>query len=149
MFCFIGITLASNGGYGSFGAPLCGLLRMTEESLGGNIMDCLFCKIVNREIPSNVVYETEDVLAFYDIAPQAPVHVVIIPKQHIASPAHITEENCDIAGKMFLAAAEIAKKLDLENGYRVVSNCGADGGQTVGHLHFHVLAKRNLAWPPG
>ena len=67
-------------------------------------MDCLFCKIVNREIPSNVVYETEDVMAFYDIAPQAPVHVVIIPKQHIASPADITAENCDIAGKMFLAA---------------------------------------------
>ena len=76
-------------------------------------MDCLFCKIINKEIPSNVVYENDDVLAFYDIAPQAPVHVVIIPKQHIASPAHITSENCDIAGKMFLAAAEIAKKLEF------------------------------------
>lgn len=112
-------------------------------------MDCLFCKIINKEIPSNVVYENEDVLAFYDIAPQAPVHVVIIPKQHIASPADITAENSDIAGKMFLAASEIAKKLELENGFRIVSNCGEDGGQTVQHLHFHLLAKRSLAWPPG
>ena len=112
-------------------------------------MDCLFCKIINKEIPSNVVYENDDVLAFYDIAPQAPVHVVIIPKQHIASPAHITAENCDIAGKMFLAASEIANKLELEKGYRIVSNCGEDGGQTVQHLHFHLLAKRSLAWPPG
>ena len=112
-------------------------------------MDCLFCKIAAGEIPSDKVYETEDVYAFYDIAPQAPVHVVIIPKQHIASPAEITAENSDIAGKMFLAAAEIAKELNLEKGYRVVSNCGEDGGQTVQHLHFHLLAKRSLAWPPG
>ncbi len=112
-------------------------------------MDCLFCKIINKEIPSNIVYETDDVLAFYDIAPQAPVHIVIIPKQHISSPADITEENCNISGKMFLAASEIAKKLNLENGFRIVSNCGEDGGQTVQHLHFHLLAKRSLAWPPG
>ena len=112
-------------------------------------MDCLFCKIVNKEIPSNIVYENNDVMAFYDIAPQAPVHVVIIPKQHIASPAHITAENSEKTKKMFLAAAEIAEKLELEKGYRIVSNCGEDGGQTVQHLHFHLLAKRSLAWPPG
>ena len=112
-------------------------------------MDCLFCKIANKEIPSNIVYETDEVMAFYDIAPQAPVHIVIIPKQHIASPAHINAENSVVAGKMFLAAAEIAQKLELEKGYRVVSNCGEDGGQTVQHLHFHLLAKRSLAWPPG
>ena len=112
-------------------------------------MDCLFCKIANKEIPSNIVFENDEVMAFYDIAPQAPVHIVIIPKQHIASPAHITAENSAVAGKMFLAAAEIAQKLELEKGYRVVSNCGEDGGQTVQHLHFHLLAKRSLAWPPG
>ncbi len=112
-------------------------------------MDCLFCKISNKEIPSTVVYETDDVIAFNDIAPQAPVHIVIIPKHHISSPADITAENCDIAGKMFLAASEIAKKLNLEKGFRIVSNCGEDGGQTVQHLHFHLLAQRSLAWPPG
>ncbi|MEG3028931.1 MAG: histidine triad nucleotide-binding protein [Oscillospiraceae bacterium] len=112
-------------------------------------MDCIFCKIARGEIPSTVVYESEDVLAFNDIDPQAPVHIVIIPKEHIASPAEITQENYQIAGKMFLAASEIAKKLNLEKGYRVIANCGEDGGQSVGHLHFHVLAKRSLKWPPG
>ena len=112
-------------------------------------MDCLFCSIIKGDIPSTVVYETEDVLAFKDIAPQAPVHVVIVPKQHITSPAEFTAENSDIAGKMILAAAEIAKQENLEKGYRIVANCGEDGGQTVGHVHFHMLAQRNLSWPPG
>lgn len=112
-------------------------------------MDCIFCKIANKEIPSSIVYETDDIIAFNDIAPQAPVHIVIIPKAHIGSPADITKENCDIAGKMFLAASEIAKQLKLEKGFRVVANCGEDGGQTVGHMHFHLLAMRNLGWPPG
>ena len=112
-------------------------------------MDCLFCSIIKGEIPSTVVYETEDLVAIKDIAPQAPFHVIIISKQHIPSPAHITEENCDIAGKMMLAAAKIARQEGLTNGYRIVANCGEDGGQTVGHLHFHMLAGRNLGWPPG
>ncbi|MBQ3588380.1 MAG: histidine triad nucleotide-binding protein [Oscillospiraceae bacterium] len=112
-------------------------------------MDCLFCKIIRGEIPSTVVYETDELVAIRDIAPQAPFHVIIIPKQHIPSPAHITEENSHIAGKMILAAAEIAKQEKLENGYRIVANCGEDGGQTVGHIHFHMLAQRNLSWPPG
>ena len=112
-------------------------------------MDCLFCSIIKGDIPSTVVYETEDLVAIRDIAPQAPFHVIIIPKQHIPSPAHITEENSHIAGKMILAAAEIAKQEKLENGYRIVPNCGEDGGQTVGHIHFHMLAQRNLSWPPG
>jgi len=113
------------------------------------VMDCLFCSIIKGEIPSTVVYETEDLVAIKDIAPQAPFHVIIIPKQHIASPAHFTAENSDIAGKMILAAAEIAKQENLEKGYRIVANCGEDGGQTVGHVHFHMLAQRNLSWPPG
>lgn len=111
--------------------------------------DCLFCKIIKGEIPSTVVYETDDLVAIKDIAPQAPFHVIIIPKTHIPSPAHITEENCDIAGKMILAAAKIAQQEHLDNGYRIVANCGEEGGQTVGHIHFHMLAGRNLGWPPG
>ena len=112
-------------------------------------MDCLFCSIIKGDIPSTVVYETEDLVASRDIAPQAPFHVIIIPKQHIPSPAHFTAENSDIAGKMILAAAEIAIQENLDKGYRIVANCGEDGGQTVGHVHFHMLALRNLSWPPG
>lgn len=112
-------------------------------------MDCLFCSIIKGDVPSQKVYETEDLIAIKDIAPQAPFHVIIIPKQHISSPADITEENCHIAGKMILAAAEIAKQEHLDSGYRIVANCGEDGGQTVGHIHFHMLAQRNLSWPPG
>ena len=112
-------------------------------------MDCLFCKMVAGEIPVNKVYEDEQVLAFHDIDPQAPVHFLVIPKQPLDSPAAITEENAALVGHIFAVIAKLAGELGLENGYRVVTNCGADGGQSVQHLHFHVLAKRSLAWPPG
>lgn len=112
-------------------------------------MDCLFCKIAAGEIPSRKIYEDDDLLAFYDIDPQAPVHFLVIPKQHIASAADLCEENASIVAKAYCCIAKIAKELDLKDGFRVVTNCGTDGGQTVGHLHFHVLARRNLAWPPG
>ena len=112
-------------------------------------MDCLFCSIIKGEIPSDVVYETDELIAIKDIAPQAPFHVIIIPKQHIPSPAHIDEETSRLAGKMILAAAEIAKQEGLDKGYRIVANCGEVGGQTVGHIHFHMLSGRNLSWPPG
>ncbi len=113
-------------------------------------MDCLFCKIVAGEIPSTKVYEDEFVYAFNDIAPQAPIHVVIVPKKHIQSANDINEENCALIGKIFSAASKIAKELNIaENGYRIVNNCGIDGGQTVGHIHFHMLGGRSLAWPPG
>lgn len=112
-------------------------------------MDCLFCKIAAGEIPSNKLYEDGQVLAFYDIDPQAPVHFLVIPKQHIASPAGITAENSGVVAHAFTVIARLAQELGLENGYRVVTNCGKDGGQSVPHLHFHVLAKRSLAWPPG
>lgn len=112
-------------------------------------MDCLFCKMVAGEIPVNKVYEDEQVLAFHDIDPQAPVHFLVIPKQHLDSPAAITGENAALVGHIFAVIAKLAGELGLENGYRVVTNCGADGGQSVQHLHFHVLAKRSLAWPPG
>ncbi len=112
--------------------------------------DCLFCKIINKEIPSEIVYEDEFVLAFKDISPQAPVHVLIIPKTHIASAMKLTDENADVVSKVFLAAGKIAKQFGIdESGFRIVNNCGVDGGQTVGHLHFHMLGGRNLSWPPG
>ena len=113
-------------------------------------MDCLFCKIIKGEIPSSKVYEDELVFAFRDIEPQAPVHILIIPKQHIASANELNEENSAIVGHIFNVAAKIAKSEGIaEGGYRIVNNCGADGGQTVGHLHFHMLGGRSLAWPPG
>lgn len=112
-------------------------------------MDCLFCKIAAGEIPSKKVYEDDTVVAFYDVDPQAPVHVLVIPRQHIASPDDITPDNSAVVAHVFVVIAKLAKELGLENGYRVVTNCGKDGGQSVQHLHFHVLGKRSLAWPPG
>ncbi len=111
--------------------------------------DCLFCKIAAGEIPSTKVYENEYVYAFKDIDPQAPFHAIVIPKKHIASADMINAENSIEVARVFEAIAEIAKQEKLDGGYRVVNNCGKDGGQTVGHIHFHLLARRNLAWPPG
>ena len=113
-------------------------------------MDCLFCKIIAGDIPSAKVYEDDKVYAFRDIEPQAPVHILIIPKEHIASANKLTEENASIVGHIFAVAAKIAKAEGIaENGYRIVNNCGNDGGQTVKHLHFHMLGGRSLTWPPG
>ena len=112
--------------------------------------DCLFCKIAAGQIPSNKLYEDEQLLAFYDIDPQAPLHFLVIPKQHIASAAALTEENAALLGHVFSVIAALCKEQGgAESGYRVVTNVGQDGGQSVPHLHFHVLAKRSLAWPPG
>lgn len=111
--------------------------------------DCLFCKMVTGDIPTNKIYEDEQILAFYDIEPQAPVHFLVIPKQHITSPADIKPEDGALIGHVFAVIAKLSKELNLAEGYRVVTNCGLDGGQSVLHLHFHVLAKRRLTWPPG
>lgn len=111
--------------------------------------DCLFCKIVAGEIPSTKIYEDESVLAFADIDPQAPFHAIIVPKEHIASATEINENNSYLISKIFEAISKIAQKENLADGFRVVNNCGKDGGQTVGHIHFHLLARRNLQWPPG
>ncbi|MBQ2265938.1 MAG: histidine triad nucleotide-binding protein [Clostridia bacterium] len=111
--------------------------------------DCLFCKIIKGDIPSTKVYEDEFVYAFLDIEPQAPFHAVIVPKIHVKSADEINADNSMYIAKIFEAVAKIAKTENLENGYRVVNNCGTDGGQTVGHIHFHLLARRNLQWPPG
>ena len=105
--------------------------------------DCLFCKIVRGEIPSTRVYEDEHVLAFRDIAPQAPVHILVIPKEHIDSALEITAENSRLAAKCMEAVAKIAKNEDL-SGFRVITNIGAEGGQTVFHLHFHILGGKPL-----
>ena len=112
-------------------------------------MDCLFCKIINGDIPSTKIYEDECVYAFNDIEPQAPFHAIIVPKIHVSSADEINSENSIYIAKIFEAISKISKENNLSNGYRVVNNCGKDGGQTVGHIHFHLLAHRNLAWPPG
>lgn len=108
-------------------------------------MSCLFCKIVAGEIPSTKVYEDEQILAFRDIAPQAPTHILVIPKVHIASVAEITGEHVALIGHILTKIPEIARAEGLENGYRVVSNCGEDAGQTVPHLHFHILGGKPLS----
>lgn len=112
--------------------------------------DCIFCKIIHREIPSDIVYEDEKVLAFRDVDPKAPFHILVIPKEHIKSANDITEKNADIVGYIFRIIAQIAKENGFaEDGYRIVNNCGEKAGQTVHHMHFHVLAERDFGWPPG
>ena len=112
-------------------------------------MDCLFCKIINGEIPSNKVYEDDTVFAFRDIAPQAPTHILIIPKQHIKSAAEIDESNSAVISHIFEVAAIIAKQEGLDDGFRIVNNCGDIAGQTVKHLHFHLMGGREFTWPAG
>ena len=108
-------------------------------------MNCLFCKIIAGDIPSAKVYEDETVYAFRDIAPQAPTHILVVPKAHIASVDGITADNSAVVAHIFEVIPQIAKAEGLENGYRVVSNCGDDAGQTVHHLHFHILGGKKLA----
>ena len=112
-------------------------------------MDCLFCKIIEKEIPSEFIYEDDKVVAFKDINPQAPVHFLIIPKEHIESADNLEENHKELVGHIYLTAKKLAEENGLENGYRVVNNCRDDGGQTVGHIHFHVLGGRQMLWPPG
>ncbi len=108
-------------------------------------MDCIFCKIIAGDIPSTKVYEDESVYAFRDINPQAPTHILVIPKAHITGVSAITGENSPVVAHIFEVIAQIAKAEGLENGYRVVSNCGQDAGQTVFHLHFHILGGKPLS----
>ena len=110
--------------------------------------NCLFCKIVAGEIPSNKVYEDDQCLAFFDIDPQAPVHFLVIPKMHIASVSGINAENSAVAAHIFEVIAKVTAELGIES-YRVVSNIGEQAGQSVPHLHFHVLSGRDMTWPPG
>ena len=110
--------------------------------------DCLFCASVDGDIPSNKVYEDEKCLAFYDIEPQAPVHFLVVPKEHICCARKITAENSAVVAHIFEVIAKICEKLGCES-YRIVNNCGDQAGQTVKHLHFHVLSGRDMTWPPG
>lgn len=112
--------------------------------------NCIFCKIIKKQIPCKMLYEDEKVIGFKDISPQAPVHVVIVPKKHISDLNCLNKDESEIIGHIFIVAKEIAKTLGIaESGYRVVSNCGEQGGQTVQHIHFHLLGGRMLKWPPG
>jgi histidine triad (HIT) family protein len=111
--------------------------------------DCLFCKIAAKKIPSKVVYEDDDVFAFEDIGPQAPTHILIIPRKHFASLNEATAEDQAVIGKLQLVAADLARKLKLLDGYRTVANNGAGAGQSVFHLHLHLLGGREFGWPPG
>lgn len=105
-------------------------------------MDCLFCKIINKEILADIIYEDDKVLVFKDIKPQAPIHFLVVPKQHIDSVIKINSENSNIISYIFEIIAKLAKEYSLENGFRVITNHGVDGGQTVNHLHFHLLGKK-------
>jgi histidine triad (HIT) family protein len=112
--------------------------------------NCIFCRIAAGTAPANVVLADDDVVAFHDMTPRAPTHVLVIPRRHIASLAHATPEDGDVLGKLALAAAEVARRTGIvDGGYRVVANCGAGAGQSVPHIHLHVLGGRRFTWPPG
>lgn len=109
----------------------------------------IFKRIIDGEIPANIVHEDEHCLAFHDISPQAPVHVLVIPKKEIRSIDDLNEEDQLLVGHLMLTIQKLAQQLEVANGYRVISNCGARAGQTVDHLHFHLMGGRDLQWPPG
>lgn len=112
--------------------------------------DCIFCKIAKKEIPARVVFENERLIAFHDLFPQAPVHLLLIPKAHYNTLNHVGPEDSTLLGELMSAAAQLAKEQGMaDSGYRVVMNCNADGGQSVYHIHLHLLGGRHLGWPPG
>jgi histidine triad (HIT) family protein len=113
------------------------------------VADCLFCKIVAKEIDSDIVYETDEVVAFKDINPGAPTHILFVPRRHIASAQELTASDGGLLGALFEAIAKVASNDDLAGGHRIVTNVGPDAGQSVHHLHFHLLGGRRMAWPPG
>lgn len=111
---------------------------------------CLFCRIARGEIPARIAHQDEHVVAFHDINPQAPVHVLLIPRKHVASVAVLSDVDSELVGRLFVAARDLARELGIsESGYRLVVNAGADAGQTVDHIHLHLLGGRHLKWPPG
>jgi histidine triad (HIT) family protein len=109
----------------------------------------IFKRIIDKEIPAKIIYEDDRCLAFHDVAPQAPTHLLVIPKKEIASLDALTDADAELLAHIWLVIRDLAKKLNLASGYRVVVNCGPDGGQSVDHIHFHVLGGRSLMWPPG
>lgn len=111
--------------------------------------DCLFCKVVAGEVPAQIVHEDDDVVAFKDINPQAPVHLLVVPRRHVASLNDAKDEDAALLGRLLLTAQALARKMDVAQGYRVVNNCGRPAGQSVFHVHLHVLGGRAMSWPPG
>ena len=111
--------------------------------------DCLFCKIVKKEIPCNKVYENENFLGFFDIDPKAPTHILVIPKKHFENVYELVQSDLSLTSELMKVATQIAKQENLNNGFRIVINTGKDGGQSVFHVHAHVLGGRSLSWPPG
>ena len=112
--------------------------------------DCIFCKSANKEMDSEIVYESDQVMAFNDVNPQAPVHILIIPKKHYESVMSFEETDQEIISEIMFTAQKLARDFEIDgSGFRIVNNCGEEGGQTVNHVHFHLLGKRTLTWPPG
>lgn len=111
--------------------------------------DCLFCKIAAGAIPSRRCYEDDDLVAFHDVSPQAPVHVLVVPRRHLASLDAAVEQDGALLGRLLLVIRALARELGIQSGYRVVNNCGASAGQSVFHVHFHLLGGRPMGWPPG
>jgi histidine triad (HIT) family protein len=146
--CLLGLRTASQ--YLLFSSKSCRIFSVIYKK--GTVMadNCLFCKIAKGEIPSSKVYEDDKVFAFKDINPQAPVHIVIIPKKHISGLNHIDEEDKEILGHIQFIASKLTKQFpEFKNGFRIINNCGSDGGQTVFHIHYHLLGGRVFGWPPG
>lgn len=112
-------------------------------------MDCIFCKIVNKEIPADIIYENNTVLVFKDLKPVAPVHLLLIPKKHIPTFFDLKEEDAGLIGDLHLAAARVAGDMNIDKGFRLIGNCNQDAGQLVFHIHYHLIAGRSLRWPPG
>lgn len=122
----------------------------SEPTINPNMAEkTIFQRIIDKEIPAKIIYEDDRCLAFHDVAPQAPTHVLVIPKRPIASVAALDDEDAELMGHVWTVIRDLAKQLQLAGGYRVVVNCGRDGGQSVDHLHFHLLGGRQLSWPPG
>jgi histidine triad (HIT) family protein len=121
--------------------PLIGVRSMAEKTI--------FQRIIDKEIPANIAYDDDRCLAFHDVAPQAPVHILVIPRKPITSLSSLDATDADLIGHLLLVIRDLAKEHQLERGYRVVVNCGRDGGQSVDHLHFHLLGGRQMNWPPG
>lgn len=120
------------------------------EKLGTHVMTCLFCKIINKEIPATILHEDDDIIAFRDIAPAAPSHILIIPKKHLSTINETDDSSAFLLGRLVLTAKKLATDMNLsESGYRLVFNVNNDGGQTVYHIHLHLLGGRQLTWPPG
>ena len=113
------------------------------------MQDCIFCKIIRKEIPAEIIFENDHVLVFKDIQPTAPVHLLLIPKKHIPTVLDLEDEDSALMGEIHLVASQVARELGLENGFRLVVNCNQDAGQVVFHIHFHLIAGRKLQWPPG